>query len=76
MTAKQRATACSTPTRVNNMAENWDNKEPIGIRTKLALRVLLLIFKILSPYQFEHRFSKDLSALEADINGLGKEAKK
>lgn len=58
------------------MAENWDNKEPIGIRTKLALRVLLLMFKILSPYQFEHRFSKDLTALEADINGLGKEAKK
>lgn len=58
------------------MAENWDNKEPIGIRTKLALRVLLLMFKILSPYQFEHRFSTDLTALEADINGLGKEAKK
>lgn len=58
------------------MAENWDNKEPIGIRTKLALRVLLLMFKILSPYQFEHRFSADLTALEADINGLGKEAKK
>lgn len=58
------------------MAENWDNKEPIGIRTKLALRVLLLMFKILSPYQFEHRFSKDLSKLEDDINGIQKEAKK
>jgi hypothetical protein len=57
------------------MAENWDNKEPIGIRTKLALRVLLLMFKILSPYQFEHRFEKDLSKLEADINGIGKDAK-
>jgi hypothetical protein len=58
------------------MAENWDNKEPIGIRTKLALRVLLLMFKILSPYQFEHRFSKDLEKLEADINGIQKEGKK
>lgn len=57
------------------MAENWDNKEPIGIRTKLALRVLLLMFKILSPYQFEHRFEKDLTKLEADINGIGKDAK-
>lgn len=57
------------------MAENWDNKEPIGIRTKLALRVLLLMFKILSPYQFEHRFSKDLEALEKDINGIEKGAK-
>lgn len=57
------------------MAENWDNKEPIGIRTKLALRVLLLMFKILSPYQFEHRFEKDLAKLEADINGINKESK-
>ena len=57
------------------MAENWDNKEPIGIRTKLALRVLLLMFKILSPYQFEHRFEKDLTKLEADINAIGKDAK-
>ncbi len=57
------------------MAENWDNKEPIGIRTKLALRVLLLMFKILSPYQFEHRFEKDLKKLEDDINGIQKEAK-
>lgn len=57
------------------MADNWDNKEPIGIRTKLALRVLLLMFKILSPYQFEHRFSKDLAALETDINNIGKEKK-
>ena len=57
------------------MAENWDNKEPIGIRTKLALRVLLIMFKILSPYQFEHRFEKDLTKLEADINGIGKDAK-
>jgi hypothetical protein len=56
-------------------ADNWDNKEPIGIRTKLALRVLLLMFKILSPYQFEHRFEKDLGKLEADINALGKDSK-
>lgn len=56
-------------------SENWDNKEPIGIRTKLALRVLLLMFKILSPYQFEHRFEKDITKLEADINGIGKDAK-
>lgn len=58
------------------MAENWDNKEPIGVRTKLALRVLLLMFKILSLYQFEHRFSKDLTELEKDINAIGKEDKK
>ena len=58
------------------MSTNWDNKDAIGTRTKLALRVLLMMFKILSPYEFEHRFNKDLTALETDINGLGKEGKK
>lgn len=58
------------------MSENWDNKDPINPRTRLALRVLLLIFKILSPYQFEHRFSNDLQQLEADISSIGKSTKK
>lgn len=57
------------------MAENWDNKEPIGMRTKIALRVLMLMFKILSPYQFEHRFEKDLAGLQKAIDDLNKDEK-
>lgn len=56
-------------------SENWDNKEPIGMRTKLALRVLMLMFKILSPYQFEHRFEKDMGDLQKAIDSLDKDAK-
>lgn len=52
------------------MIDNWDNKEPIGIRTKIALKVLLLMFKILAPYQFEHRFEKDLKQISDDIMGI------
>lgn len=58
------------------MSDNWDNKEPIGIRTKLALKILLLMFKILAPYQFEHRFEKDLKQLSDDIMGIQTEAPK
>lgn len=55
--------------------DHWENKDEIGVRTKIALRILLLMFKVLSPYQFEHRFEKDITKLEADINAIGKEAK-
>lgn len=60
------------------MSSNWENKEPIGMRTKLALRVLLLMFKIISPYQFEHRFEKETEALQKAIDTLdeSKEVKK
>lgn len=56
--------------------ENWDNNTPIGIRTKLALKVLLLIFKILSPYEFEHRFEDSIKKIESDIMGIDIKADK
>lgn len=50
--------------------EDWGNEEPMNLRTKIALRVLMLMFKILSPYRFEHRFEKELKAIDDDIKGI------
>lgn len=50
--------------------EDWSNEQKIDLRTKVALKVLLLIFKVLSPYRFAHEFKKDLEQLEKDIYGL------
>lgn len=50
--------------------ENWENNTEIDVRTKAALKVLLLIFKVLSPYRFAHNFEKDIQQLEKDIYGL------
>lgn len=56
------------PERENIMSsENWDNKEKMGMRTKIALRVLMLMFKIVSPYQFGHQFEKDIAQLDKQI---------
>lgn len=44
--------------------EDWDNKAPLQLRTRLALRILLFMLKIISPYRFAHEFSKDLEAIE------------
>ena len=50
--------------------ENWANDEKIDLRTKIALKVLILMFKVLSPYRFAHEFKKDLEQLEKDIYSL------
>lgn len=57
---------------------DWENEKPINIRTRIALRVLLLMFKILEPYRFEHRFEKELQELSDAImeTPTAKEAKK
>lgn len=50
--------------------ENWTNDEKIDLRTKIALKVLMLMFKVLSPYRFAHEFKKDLEQLESGIYSL------
>ncbi len=53
-----------------NTDNNWDNDDPIDLRTKIALKILILMFKILSPYKFEHRFEKDLKSINEDIGNV------
>lgn len=50
--------------------EDWENENKIDIRTKIALKVLLLIFKVLSPYRFANGFEADIKQLEKDIYSL------
>jgi len=53
--------------------DHWDNDAKITFRTKIALRVLLLMFKILSPYRFNHDFKEFVDALEKDIGKIGEQ---
>lgn len=50
--------------------ENWENENPIDLRTKIALKVLFLMFKILSPYRFAHQMSEDIENLKKDLESL------
>ena len=51
-------------------SEEWENENKIDFRTKVAMKVLLLLFKVLSPYRFASQFEKDISQLEKDIYEL------
>lgn len=50
--------------------ENWENEEKIDARTRFAIKILFFIFKVLSPYKFEHRFEKELKRLEDEMDKL------
>lgn len=48
-------------------SDRWNNENKLDIRSKIAVRVLLLIVKILEPYKFQHEFTKDFEAIEKSI---------
>lgn len=48
--------------------EEWQNSEKLDLRTKLGLRVLMLMFRIISPYRFAHEFEKELTALQKQLD--------
>lgn len=50
--------------------DNWENENPIDLRTKIALKVLFLIFRVLSPYRFSHDFEKEITSIQKEIEGL------
>ncbi len=48
--------------------DEWGNDAPIDYRTKLGLRVLLLIFKVIAPYRFANGFEKEIVAIQKQID--------
>jgi hypothetical protein len=50
--------------------QDWQNQNKIDVRTKVALKMLMFMFKVLSPYRFEHQFKKDIDEIEKSIKEL------
>lgn len=51
--------------------DNWSNESQLDYRSKLGLRILLLIFKVVSPYRFGNEFSKEIEAIQKQIDEAG-----
>lgn len=54
---------------------DWDNKKEISLRTRIALKLLLMAIKVVEPYQFGHQFEADYKDLNAMIDGDKKAGK-
>ena len=51
------------------MSKEWDNETSLNLRTKLALKILLLMVKVIAPYQFANKFETELEAIDKLIYG-------
>ena len=47
--------------------KEWSNNEELGTRTKIALRILLLMVKVVAPYRWEHEYKKEIEAVDKAI---------
>lgn len=52
------------------ISDEWENKSKIDVRTKLAIKMLFFIFKVLSLYRFAHEFKTDLEKLQKEVDAL------
>ena len=43
--------------------DDWTNNKPLDLRTIIGIRVLLLVFMIVRPYEFAHQFQDDIKEL-------------
>ena len=48
--------------------EKYMNAQPLNLRTRIALKVLLIMYRTLSPYEYEHQFKKELEDLGKAID--------
>ncbi len=46
------------------MAGEWTNDKELNIRTKLGLRLLMMMFAIVAPYQFGKNFETEMGAIK------------
>lgn len=49
--------------------DDWGNKDPLNIRQKLAIQLILLALQILDPYKFKHEFQDDFNDLKEALTG-------
>lgn len=40
------------------------NEDKISIRTKLAIRILMVVVKLIEPWKYSHEYSKDFEAID------------
>lgn len=56
-----------------SMDEEYGNNKPVDFRTKLALKILMLMIRIIMPYRYEHQFDKQMNEIAGLIDKIEKE---
>ena len=53
-----------------DMDKEYGNEHQIDFRTKLALKVLMLMVRVIAPYRFEHQFDKHMNEISKMIDEI------
>lgn len=47
---------------------DWTNDKALNLRSRIALKLILLAIKVVEPYQFGHQFTEDYNKLNELID--------
>ena len=48
--------------------EVYSNSKPLNLRTRISLKILLLMYRTLSPYEYEHQFKTEINDISKAID--------
>jgi len=54
--------------------EKYTNTNPLNLRTRIALKILFLMYRTLAPYEYEHQFKKEIEDVAKAIDNYKDEA--
>lgn len=53
--------------------EKYSNSKPLNLRTRISLKILLLMYRTLAPYEYEHQFKSEIDGIAKAIDNYTEE---
>lgn len=55
--------------------EVYSNSKPLNLRTRISLKILLLMYRTLAPYEYEHQFKSEINDIAKAIDNYTEDSK-
>ena len=53
--------------------EVYSNNKPLNLRTRISLKILLLMYRTLAPYEYEHQFKTEINDIAKAIDNYSED---
>lgn len=54
--------------------DKYSNNKPLNLRTRISLKILLLMYRTLAPYEYEHQFKTEINDIAKSIDNYKDES--
>ena len=54
--------------------DKYSNNKPLNLRTRISLKILLLMYRTLAPYEYEHQFKTEINDIAKAIDNYKDES--